>query len=1281
MSEGRWQFFIDCGGTFTDCIGVSPAGRLSVGKVLSAGDAPVRAIEALLARAGDTTPPSELVCSVRLGTTVATNALLERSGVPTALVAPRGLAGVFDIGTQERPALFELEIHKPPRLHGWALEVAGRRSATGEAIEALDPESARRALAGARAEGAHAVAIAMLHAHLVTTEEEALAALAREVGFEDVVCSHACGREIGFLARGETAIADAYLTPRLREHTERLAAALPRAELRLMQSSGGLTSAARFRGPNALLSGPAGGVLATRAVAARAGRRRAIGFDMGGTSTDVSLVDGDRLERSFESVVGGVRVKAPMLRIHTVAAGGGSLCRFDGNRFTVGPESAGADPGPLCYARRDAKGALRARALTVTDANFALGRVLPDRFPFALEREGVERALASLQVEVARAGFARSPEEIAAGFVEIANAHMAQAIVEVCVSRGVDPRDHVLVGFGGAGGQHVCALARRLGIREILLHPLAGVLSAFGIGIARQTWHGEQDGGARTLPAAGGLEPEIEAVWSRLSRQGIEALRAEGEDEPALRFEASLDLGYVGTDTALEVLSPDGLGSKASRSAEAWREAFERLHRDRFGYVRPGRAVAIKAIRLRVAGPENAVAGAGPEAEPSVRIGAARHASAAEADAAARRETDVAAAVPLRSERVWFSGAGFVETPVHAREALAAGARLVGPALVLEASATVVLDPGFALEVDGEGVFRISALEASGAEGEAGAETGTSAPASGDPSTLRKSTPRTSEPGPPAPPADPVRLEILGSRFMSIAEQMGAVLRNTSVSTNIKERLDYSCAVFDREGGLVANAPHIPVHLGAMADTVAAVRRRFAPFIEGDVVVTNDPFEGGSHLPDVTVVSPVFLANGREPAFFVASRGHHADLGGAAPGSMPADSTRLAEEGVLIEAFLLVRAGRFDEARLRALLGSGPHPARRPDDNVADLEAMIAANRAGAARLAELVAEEGEAVVHATMGELQAAAAEMVARELAKLAPGRHAFEDALDDGTPIRVALDIVHRPPGSSDPLPARVTIDFEGTGPATRGNLNAPPSVVRAAVIYVLRSIVAARIPLNGGCLAPVELRIPADSLLDPPRGSAVAGGNVETSQRVVDVLLGALGRAAASQGTMNNVAFGDARFGYYETIGGGAGATPFADGASGVHTHMTNTRITDPEILETRFPVRLERFQLRSGSGGAGRFQGGEGVERRLCFLRPVRVSLLTQRRLRVPFGLAGGAPGAPGRNRLRRAATGEIETLAGQLELELSAGDALWIETPGGGGFGKASSSGAGGDDS
>jgi len=1224
VSAARWQFFIDCGGTFTDCIGVSPDGVVSTCKLLSGADSPIRAIEQLLARAGGENGAGvrielgELEGSVRLGTTVATNALLERRGVSTVLVAPRGLAGVFDVGTQERPALFELEIVRPTRLHDFALEVAGRRSAAGELIEALDLTAVRVALEGARAAGARSAAIVMLHAHVDSTEERALASLARDVGFEDVVCSHATVCEIGFLARGETTIVDAYLTPRLREHVEGLRAALPRADLRFMQSSGGLTSATRLRGPDALVSGPAGGVLAIRALTRRTGTRRAIGIDMGGTSTDVSLVDEGPLERAFESAVGGVRVKAPMLRIHTVAAGGGSLCRFDGSRFSVGPESAGADPGPLCYARRDAAGRLLGRELTLTDANYALGRILPDRFPFSLERAPVDRALAELQSELAAAGFERSREEIAEGFVEIANAHMAQAIVEVCVARGVDPRDHALVGFGGAGGQHVCALARRLGIRVILLHPLAGLFSAYGIGLAARTWHGERDGRSSFLAVDGAPDAEVAAAWAELEGLGRAALRAEGETDASLTIERSLELRYAGTDTALEVLAPaDGL----------FVSAFERAHWNRFGYVRPGRAIEIQTVRLRIAGAENAFA-----------LGPAQGAGQGGTDGCGGRG---ALPRPLRHERSWFPGPGFVDAPVYHREALKPGDRLVGPLLVLEANATVVVDPGFELVLDADSVLCLRAGD----------------DALGAPAAARSVD------------TDPVRLEILGSRFMSIAEQMGAVLRNTSVSTNIKERLDYSCAVFDQDGGLVANAPHIPVHLGAMADTVAAVRQRFEPFSDGDAIVTNDPFEGGSHLPDVTVVSPVFLPGGLRPSFYVASRGHHADLGGEAPGSMPACSTRLAEEGVLIEAFVLVRAGRFDEARLRAVLASGPHPARRPDDNVADLEAMIAANRAGGARLAQLAAEEGEAVVHDAMHELQRAAARIVARALAKWPEGEHVFADSLDDGTPIRVALQIRHRPRDSVDPLPARMKIDFTGTGPASAGNLNAPPSVVRAAVLYVLRSIVTARIPLNGGCLLPVELVIPAGSLLDPPRGSAVAGGNVETSQRLVDVLLGALGRAAASQGTMNNVAFGDAHFGYYETIGGGAGATPFARGACGVHTHMTNTRITDAEILESRFPVRLLAFGLRAGSGGAGRLPGGEGLVRAIRFLRPVRVSVLTQRRLTLPFGLAGGSPGAPGRNRIRRQASGEVVEIAGQVELELEAGDELWIETPGGGGYG------------
>jgi len=1185
-----WELWVDRGGTFTDVIGLSPQGALHTAKVLSSDTAAEAGIRRVLEEAGAIAAGAPLPeVRVKLGTTVATNALLTRRGVETLLVADRGLGDVLRIGTQERPELFALRIEKPEPLFARAVEVDGRVGADGHPVTEFDAGAAREALRAARAAGARSVAIALAHAYAFPERERELAELAREAGFEHVAASHAVAREMGLLARGETTTADAYLTPLLHAHGERLAAALPGSRLRFMQSSGGLTDARRFRGPTALLSGPAGGVVGAARVAARAGFTQALGFDMGGTSTDVSLLRDGEVERAFETLVGGVRVKAPMLRIHTVAAGGGSLCRFDGFRLTVGPESAGAEPGPLCYGRPDA------RDLTLTDVNFALGRVPGDRFPFPLDGEPVRAALAAQREALRAAGLERAPEDIAAGYLEVANAHMAQAIAEVSVARGADPRDFALVGFGGAAGQHVCAIARALGIGTVLLHPLAGVLSAFGIGVADVTWDGQRDAG-RTRLAEGSapLPAEVAAALAELAEEGRAALRDEGAPAEAIRVERLLDLRYRGTETALPVSEPaDG----------AWAAAFASAHEERFGYARPGRAIEIVTARVRATAPQRAPGL--PEPLP------------AEGPPA-----------PLRHAPVWFAERGRVETPVFAREDLPPGAEVVGPALVLEATGTVVLEPGFRARVDAGGVLV--------ARDEAG-------PARPDAGDLRV--------------ADPVRLEVFGSRFMSIAEQMGAVLRNTSVSTNIKERLDYSCAVFDRGGGLVANAPHIPVHLGAMSETVRVVRERFPDLGDGDVVVTNDPFAGGSHLPDVTCVTPVFTG-GASPAFFVASRGHHADIGGKTPGSMPSDSRTLEEEGVVIEPVRLVRRGRFDEARLRALLAGARFPARSPDDNVAELEAMVAANRAGVRLLQGWVAEQGQEALDVTMGQLQAAAAGKVAREIGRLPDGAHAFEDRLDDGTPVCVRVEIAGE----------RMTVDFTGTGAALPGNLNAPRAVVHAAVIYVVRALVAERIPLNGGCLEPVTIRIPEGSLLDPPRGAAVVGGNVETSQRVVDVLLGALGLVAASQGTMNNVAFGDERFGYYETIGGGAGAGDGFAGASGVHTHMTNTRITDVEVLEARHPVRIDTFALRRGSGGRGRWPGGDGLVRRYVFLAPVTASLLGERRDAAPWGLAGGEPGARGENRVVRA-DGREEALPGRARVSLAAGDALEVRTPGGGGYG------------
>ena len=1200
-----WDFAIDRGGTFTDAIGVAPDGSLHTAKLLSSDAAPAAAIRAILERHAGLAPGAPLPpCRVRLGTTVATNALLERRGAALLLLANRGLGDLVAIGTQERPELFALAIRRPPPLPARAVEVAGRVGARGERVEPLDPVEARRALAAARAAGIDSVAIALIHAPAHPEDEAQLAAWAREQGFGTVVASHEVAHEQGLLARAETACVDAYLTPLLRRHVAELEAALGASSLRLMQSSGGLTEAARFRGSAALLSGPAGGAAGAARVAKAAGCERAIGFDMGGTSTDVSLVVRGEVERSFETLVGGVRVKGPMLRIHTVAAGGGSLCRFDGFRLTVGPESAGAVPGPLCYGRAEA------RELALTDANLALGRIQPDRFPFPLQRERVDAALASLGDELARAGHELRGDALAAGFVAVANASMAQAIAEVSVARGVDPRDCALVGFGGAAGQHVCALARELGIATVLLHPLAGVLSAWGIAGAELAWDGQRDAGRAPLDD-GALPEAVRAAWQELLREARVALEAEGAAEEGVRVTRSLDLRYAGTETALAIAEPAGGDFAAAFAAE---------HAARFGYTRPGRPIEIATARLSARADSGAPEG--------LRSAAPRCAAAARPCSVGGRLPS-GAPEPLRRELVWFPGAGRLPAPVYAREALAPGHRLRGPALVLEDTGTLVLDPGFAAELGPEGLLVLRD------------EAGRPRP---DPADLAR--------------PDPVRLEVFGNRFMSIAERMGAVLRNTSVSTNIKERLDYSCAVFDAQGGLVANAPHIPVHLGAMSETVRVVRERFPGLAPGDCIATNDPAAGGSHLPDVTVVTPVFAGGGAAAAFFVASRGHHADIGGKAPGSMPADSRTLAEEGVLISPLAIVRAGRFEEERVRALLEAGAYPARSPADNLAELEAMVAANRAGEALLGELVREHGAELVATTMRQLQAATAAKVAREIARLPDGVHAFRDCMDDGTPICVRVEIA----GS------RMAIDFAGTGAVHPGNLNAPRAVVQAAVIYVLRALVAERIPLNGGCLEPVEIRIPAGSLLDPPPGAAVVGGNVETSQRLVDVLLGALGLAAASQGTMNNLAFGDERFGYYETLGGGAGAGPGFDGASGVHTHMTNTRITDAEVLECRHPVRVLEFRLRRGSGGAGRWRGGDGLVRRLEFLAKAEVSLLGERRVVAPFGLAGGLPGARGRNAVERR-DGRVEALGGHASLRVLPGDRLRIETPGGGGYG------------
>jgi len=1183
-----WQFWIDRGGTFTDCLGQDPAsGAIRAVKVLSSDRAPLIGIRRLLGLpAAAPIPP----CRVRMGTTLATNALLERRGAPCALLITRGFRDLLAIGTQARPRLFELAITKPELLYREVLEVDARCDAAGRVLARPDPEVLERELHRLEEAGIASLAVVVLHAYRAPALEQAIGATARAVGFSQVSLSSEVANEIGLLGRGDTTVVDAYLTPLIRDYVAALLAELPGSKLRIMQSSGGLTDAARFRGRNAVLSGPAAGVVACAHLARATGCERAIGFDMGGTSTDVSCYEG-AFERQYETEVAGVRLRAPMLAIHTVAAGGGSLCRYNGFRFTVGPESAGAEPGPLCY------GHPAARELALTDVDLALGRIQGDRFPFALDRGRVDDALAALTRTLAVQGLARSQDEIACGFFAIANAAMAEAVRQVSVAKGRDVRDFALIVFGAAGGQHACPIARLLGMRTLIFDPLAGVLSAYGMGLADVSWHGEADAGRLDLDET--LAARLAPSFQHLTAQGRAVLEAEGFAAQAIRVDRRLDLRYRGTETAL-TLDVEAI------AAAALATRFHAAHRKLFGYARERHPIEAVAVRVEVTGREAvraaAPAPAGPQAQPALPP-------------------------PIRTTRMW-TGRDFAQVPVYRREDLGPGLRLTGPALLLEDTGTIALDRGFVLEVGAGGRMLARDLAPAVPPAEA-ARTGG---------------------------LDPVLLEIFNNGFMSIATQMGEVLRRTALSTNIRERLDFSCAVFDASGELVANAPHIPVHLGAMGESVKGVLAAHPRPPPGWSFATNDPAAGGSHLPDITVVTPVHDAAGTI-LFFTASRGHHADVGGISPGSMPPFSKSLAEEGVVLRALPLVRDGVFDEAAVLAVLTGGPFPARNPRHNLADLEAQIAANQTGVQLLQNLIARYGRDLVLAYMGHLQDNAAAQVAAEIGRLPDGESVFADALDEGTEIRVAMRIQGE----------RMDIDFSGTGPQVAGNLNAPRAVTMAAVIYVLRSLVGVPIPLNSGCLRPVSIVIPQGSVLAPDPERAVAGGNVETAQRIVDVLLGALGKAAASQGTMNNLTFGDQGFGYYETIAGGAGATATAHGASGVHTHMTNTRITDPEVLEVRYPIRLVAFSLRPGSGGAGARRGGDGLVREIELLAPLQVSILSERRTRRPFGLCGGEDGAPGRN------LHNGRDVGGKASFAAAAGDRIRIETPGGGGYGRTES--------
>jgi 5-oxoprolinase (ATP-hydrolysing) len=1193
-----WQFWIDRGGTFTDIVARDPEGRLTTAKLLSENpgryrDAAVAGIRQVLGLAPDAPIPPGTIEAVKMGTTVATNALLERKGERVLLLVNTGFADMLRIGNQARPRLFDLEVKLPELLHERVAEIGGRVAADGAEIEPLDEDAARAALEAAHADGIRAVAIVLMHAWAHPAHELRLGELAKAAGFTQVSLSHQASPLPRIVPRGDTTVVDAYLSPILRRYVEQVAAELPGVRLYFMQSSGGLAEAASFRGKDAILSGPAGGIVGAARTAGLGGFDRIIGFDMGGTSTDVALYAGE-FERAFETQVAGVRMRAPMMAINTVAAGGGSILGFDGARFRVGPESAGAVPGPACYRRGG--------PLTVTDANVMVGKIQPRHFPAIFGPGGdqpldggvVRAKFAALAAEIeAATGQRRTPEEVAEGFLRVAVANMANAIKQVSIQKGHDATRHALQCFGGAGGQHACLVADELGMETVFLHPFAGVLSAYGMGLADQTVIREQ---AVEAPLTAEGMADLAARLDALEEAGRAELRRQGA-AGALQAARRLHLRYQGTDSSLPVAFADHATALAS---------FTEAHRRRFGFATPERPVIVEACVVEVTAPgepvEEAALPARPPGEP----------------------------IPVLDTVTLFSGGTAHAAPVHDREALRAGDRIAGPALIREAIATTVVEPGWTAEIT-----RLNHM------------------------ILRRTEARAAARVADLSRPDPVMLELFNNLFMNIAEQTGAVLQNTSLSVNIKERLDFSCAIFDATGRLVANAPHVPVHLGAMGESVRTViRSRGATLRPGDVVALNNPYNGGTHLPDVTVITPVFDQAGREILFFVGSRGHHADIGGLTPGSTPPGSKTLEEEGVVIDDFLLVEGGTIREREFLDLLASARYPARSPQVNLADIKAQVAANEKGVQELRRAVAEFGLETVRAYMRHVMDNAEESVRRVLERLPDG--AFETTLDDGTPLKVAIRV--------DRAARKATIDFTGTGPQRPGNFNAPAAICRAVVLYGFRCLVGEDIPLNDGCLVPLEIVVPAGTFLSPLPGAAVVAGNTEVSQMACNALLGALGACASAQATMNNLLFGDDLYQYYETVCGGTGAGPGFAGTAAVQSHMTNTRMTDPEVLELRYPVRLEEFAIRRGSGGAGRWPGGDGARRRIRFLRPMEAVIVASRRTVAPHGMAGGAPGAPGRQWVERL-DGTIHVMQGQDRAMLAAGEVLGLETPGGGGWG------------
>ena len=1271
QDNNKWQFWIDRGGTFTDIVAQNPDGEILIHKLLSENpdrysDAPIQGIRDILGIPQTEPIPIEQIAAIKMGTTVATNALLERKGDRTVLLITKGFKDALRIGYQHRPNIFARHIVLPEMLYEQVIAIEERYSAHGEVLISLNEDLAIRELQKAYDLGIRACAIALMHSYRYPQHEQKLAELAQLIGFTQISTSHKISSLIKFVSRGDTTVVDAYLSPILKRYVDRVSSQLNQvltpsaslagdgdktaksqtltpsaspageggqsAKLMFMQSNGGLTEAASFQGKNSILSGPAGGIVGAVQTCLQAGFAKIISFDMGGTSTDVAHYAGS-YERSLSTEVAGIRLSTPMMSIHTVAAGGGSLLFFDGARYRVGPESAGAFPGPACYRNGG--------NLAVTDCNVMLGKLQPEFFPkvfgkngdLPLDRTVVIEKFTELAQTISQAtGQAVTPEVVAQGFLEIAVEKMAMAIKKISVQRGYDVTEYVLCCFGGAGGQHACAIADVLGMTQVFIHPYAGVLSAYGIGLADIRTIRD-----RTVESELNLEllAELETIAKKLSEDGKSEI-LKGNVDGDLHIETSLRLRYAGTDSSLTVAITEPLRSYSQATVDYLRTSFETLHKDRYGFIFADKVLMVEAIAVEV-------------------IISRKKGKGKRKKANSQQPTANSQQLTANSQKVLVYMAGaWRETPILRREDLRVGDRDQGAALIIDATGTNAIEPNWEAELNEDNCLILR--RSPPAPLAKGGEDSLQVPlCKGD---LGGSLP------------DPIKLEIFNNLFQSIAEQMGFTLQNTSASVNIRERLDFSCAIFDRDGELVANAPHIPVHLGSMGESVKAlIGDRQDDIHFGDVFATNNPYNGGTHLPDITVITPVFI-DSEQPIFYVASRGHHADIGGITPGSMPSHSTSIEEEGILFNNFQLVKSGNFCEAETLALLTSSQYPARNSAQNIADLQAQIAANECGAKELQRMVASYGALTVQNYMRHVRDNAELAIRKAIANLVKetgkgkqekDERKFIYPIDNGSQIVVSVSL--------DANERTAKIDFTGTSAQLGNNFNAPLAVCKAVVLYVFRTLVDDEIPLNAGCLVPLEIIVPEGSMLNPVYPAAVVAGNVETSQAIANALYGALGVMAASQGTMNNFTFGSDRYQYYETICGGSGAGIDFDGTDAIQTHMTNSRLTDPEILEWRFPVLLEEFSIRENTGGKGKHQGGNGVIRRIKFLDQMTAAILSSSRVIPPFGLNGGASGATGRNYVIRN-DGEITDLPSTATVQMEMGDTFVIETPSGGGYGK-----------